>query len=1043
MSEHMGGHRRDSVMEQTGHLNSFQKALLCCKYGAMNSLERYFRWHGRLIARQPAMFIFLSVIVTIVCGLGLIGFYEESDMTALWVPKGSKLRNNVEWVQQNFPQQLRFNQVIFKADNVLTPEVLQEMFNLTVRMREVTHDNQTWQDVCFRVPVVTKPKCFDPSQLKYLSLFGKRRKRDLDNDDWFEEDFELDDLTDETYNHTDVEVDDECQDFKMPELSFSQIASLIPLAERIEKYGFTPELADEVSLNFYPEPYCSLVDHAPTVCYEESILELWANDGDFDEDSENTIVNLTTEEIIESVNTRNLSGIFLREKNFKNVLGDISYNESGHIIGAKVATLTWVGKVNLTALKQFGSVQRGDIIDKYTFDYEGAMIEVATDRNNLGKGVEIFVNIHRMLFESMEGQVFKDIGMLILGYLIVFIYVLIMLGKCDCVEQKVFLSIGGILGVAMGIIVSYGLCSAFGFFYSAAHTVMPFLLLGIGIDDMFVIVQCLNTLSEKEKSKSVEDRIGATMAHAGVAITITSVTNFIAFGIGASSSLPALRSFCVYASIGIIIIFSFQTTWFVALLAIDEYRVEAHRNGCCCCFIHSNRIKPDTQETRSPGKTAKVFKIIAEALITGPVKIGVVLSTAVLLVIGVYGMAQLKMEFRPEWLMDPAAEVTNWYFAHKEYFPSDGEGGQLYLRSVNYSENFLKLDNLINNLEEQSDIIKYVDSWHREYKKFAEEAEEVDWENITEEYFLKKLTQFLYSPRGAKYKNQFKFSSNLECGQLAPSVLVSSINYQHMGFESASEWVPAMDRVNLLVEDSNISSTLMDNNPVSTSNAVFPLAVRYSNWETDKVIGSELYQNMVSSLLAIFLTVLIFLGSLRGACIVIFCVAATIIEVAGFMHFWGLTVDVISCNTLVISIGLCVDFSAHIAHGFLSVSGDRNQRVTSTFTKIGPAVLNGGLSTMLAFILLSTSESYVCLSFFKIFFLICLFGLYHGLIALPVILAIAGPLPQVIEVGPEDVDEYALYSRYSVPESKGKTKGRSVSICREAPTGEDDDEKKG
>ena len=240
------------------------------------------------------------------------------------------------------------------------------------------------------------------------------------------------------------------------------------------------------------------MDHTPTVCYEESILELWANEGDFDEDSENTIFNLTTEDIIESINSRNLSGIFLREKNFKNVLGEISYNESGEIIGAKVATLTFIGKVNLTALKQFGSVQRGDIIDKYTFDYEGEMIEVATDRNNLGKGVEIFVNIHRMLFESMEGQVFKDIGMLILGYLIVFIYVLLMLGKCDCVEQKVFLSIGGILGVAMGIIVSYGLCSAFGFFYSAAHTVMPFLLLGIGIDDMFVIVQCLNTLPGKE-----------------------------------------------------------------------------------------------------------------------------------------------------------------------------------------------------------------------------------------------------------------------------------------------------------------------------------------------------------------------------------------------------------------------------------------------------------------------------------------------------------------------------------------------------------------
>ena len=113
----------------------------------------------------------------------------------------------------------------------------------------------------------------------------------------------------------------------------------------------------------------------------------------------------------------------------------------------------------------------------------------------------------------------------------------------------------------------------------------------------------------------------------------------------------------------------------------------------------------------------------------------------------------------------------------------------------------------------------------------------------------------------------------------------------------------------------------------------------------------------------------------------------------------------------------------------------RTRRVAQTFTKIGPAVLNGGMSTLLAFILLSTSESYVCLSFFKIFFLICVFGLYHGLIALPVILAVAGP--------PEEVDEYALYSRYSVPEPKkqSKVRTRSVSICREAVTEEEAEKK--
>ena len=85
-----------------------------------------------------------------------------------------------------------------------------------------------------------------------------------------------------------------------------------------------------------------------------------------------------------------------------------------------------------------------------------------------------------------------------------------------------------------------------------------------------------------------------------------------------------------------------------------------------------------------------------------------------------------------------------------------------------------------------------------------------------------------------------------------------------------------------------------------------------------------------------------------------------------------------------------------------------------SLTKVGPAVLNGGLSALLAFILLSSSESYVCLSFFKIFFLICIFGLFNGLIALPVILVMVGPVPQVVEIFPEELDEMTLYTKYAL-----------------------------
>ena len=92
--------------------------------------------------------------------------------------------------------------------------------------------------------------------------------------------------------------------------------------------------------------------------------------------------------------------------------------------------------------------------------------------------------------------------------------------------------------------------------------------------------------------------------------------------------------------------------------------------------------------------------------------------------------------------------------------------------------------------------------------------------------------------------------------------------------------------------------------------------------------------------------------------------------------------------------GLAVDYGAHIAHYFLTCDEEnRNKRIEKTLINIGPAVLNGGFSTFLAFVLLMTSKSYIFKTFFKIFFLVVLFGLYNGIVFLPVILSMIGPKP--------------------------------------------------
>jgi Niemann-Pick C1 protein len=109
------------------------------------------------------------------------------------------------------------------------------------------------------------------------------------------------------------------------------------------------------------------------------------------------------------------------------------------------------------------------------------------------------------------------------------------------------------------------------------------------------------------------------------------------------------------------------------------------------------------------------------------------------------------------------------------------------------------------------------------------------------------------------------------------------------------------------------------------------------------------------------------------------------------MHFWGLTIDMISFIDIVLAVGLCVDYAAHIgkseylnyfAHmhrgrrlidslrilalAFMQCTGSRGKRAEQAVRSIGPAVLNGGFSTFLAILLLANSQSHAFKSFFKV-----------------------------------------------------------------------------
>merc|ERR1719410_1454659 len=215
----------------------------------------------------------------------------------------------------------------------------------------------------------------------------------------------------------------------------------------------------------------------------------------------------------------------------------------------------------------------------------------------------------------------------------------------------------------------------------------------------------------------------------------------------------------------------------------------------------------------------------------------------------------------------------------------------------------------------------------------------------------KELGTYLYSPFGLQFRDRFEFSKGArpECEQESPDVIMFKIQYQHPLFSGPLEHVPAMNRVKDIIKEVNIDGR------------VFAKSIKYEFWEVDEILSDELIRSIALALTCVFFIVIFMLANVTGAVLVLFCVMFTIVDVMGFMYFWGLTIDTTSCMLLIICIGLSVDYAAHIAHGFLEQEGGDiksreerlNVRAQKTLLKIGPAVFYGGFSTLLATILLA------------------------------------------------------------------------------------------
>ncbi|CAG0900163.1 unnamed protein product [Cyprideis torosa] len=347
--------------------------------------------------------------------------------------------------------------------------------------------------------------------------------------------------------------------------------------------------------------------------------------------------------------------------------------------------------------------------------------------------------------------------------------------------------------------------------------------------------------------------------------------------------------------------------------------------------------------------------------------------TTVLVAVSIFFFACLEQRFDRMWLLPEDSYLYQYFMTSQQYFPSHWEMGSVLIGAVNYTKELPNIVRLVGKIRADPAIAS-VSSWTDDFVPYYNTFHENNFPVV--QNFSSILSLFLVSPTGYRYRS-VKSHLPLEVtlvgrGRHNHAVDASRIDFEFRSMQGPKQHIPAMNRINSLVDHSGI-----------TSGDGFTLAwaENYGNWEVDEIIQVELYRNLLLAVFCVFVVTLSFLASIR-ACLL----------PPDYMHT-PLTVDTFSCICLVLAVGLSVDYSCHIGHCFMVLEGSREERAREALGQIGPAVFCGGFTTFLAFAGLATSQSHIFKTFFKVFFGVVLFGLYYSLFLLPVLLSVIGPAP--------------------------------------------------
>lgn len=223
-----------------------------------------------------------------------------------------------------------------------------------------------------------------------------------------------------------------------------------------------------------------------------------------------------------------------------------------------------------------------------------------------------------------------------------------------------------------------------------------------------------------------------------------------------------------------------------------------------------------------------------------------------------------------------------------------------------------------------------------------EPAWNITMEGLPEgEEFMRYLEQWLISPTSEEcpLAGKASFGTALSIAAGGTDVEASHFRTFHSPLKTQADFVNAFEAAHRVADDLSRRSGAK----------VFPYSLFYVYFDQYAHIIAITQEVLGLGLASVLVVTALMLGSWRTGTIVTGVVALTVVTVMGVMAVWDISLNAISLVNLVISLGIAVEFCAHVARSFMSAGTglpvdhpagqkERDERMWTALVDVGPSV---------------------------------------------------------------------------------------------------------